>query len=89
MEDASVIFPHPLSQVLVTALHYIPANYPHELRRTKTAHCGGSEAQPQLHSCDGETRHFASAPAFQTTSSASEENKTAPWGEDSQREEGR
>lgn len=83
MEDASAIFPHPLSQVLVTALHCIPANYPHELRRTKTAQCGGSEAQPQLHSCDGKTRHFASAPALQTTSSASEENKTTPWGEDS------
>lgn len=89
MEDASAIFPHPLSQVLVTALHCIPANYPHELQRTKTAQCGGSEAQPQLHSCDGETRHFASAPALQTTSSASEENKTTPWGEDSWREWGR
>ncbi len=83
MEDASAIFPHPLSQVLVTALHCIPANYPHELRRTKTAQCSGSEAQPQLLSCDGETRHFASAPALQTTSSASEENKNTPWGEDS------
>lgn len=63
MEDASAIFPHPLSQVLVTALHRIPANYPHELRRTKTAQCGGSEAQPRLSARDGETRHFASAPA--------------------------
>lgn len=83
MEDASVIFPHPLSQVLVTALHCIPANYPHELQRTKTAQCGGSEAQPQLHSYDGEARHFASAPAAQSTSSASEENKTTLWGGDS------
>lgn len=89
MEDAPVIFPHPLSQVLVTALHCIPANYPHELRRTKTAQCGGSEAQPQLHSCDGETRHFASTPALQTTSSASPENKTTLWEEDSWREQGR
>lgn len=92
MEDASAIFPHPLSQVLVTALHCIPANYPHELRRTKTAQCGGSEAQPQLHACDGETRHFASAPAPQTTSSASsasEENKTTQWEEDSRDEHGR
>lgn len=63
MEDAAAIFPHPLSQVLVTALHRIPANYPHELRRTKTAQCGGSEAQPRLGARDGETRHFASAPA--------------------------
>lgn len=89
MEDASAIFPHPLSQVLVTALHCILANYPHELRRTKTAQCGGSEGQPQLHSCDGETRHFTSAPALQTTSSSNEENKTTPWGEDSWREQGR
>lgn len=57
-----LFFPHPLSQVLVTALHCIPANYPHELRRTKTAQCGGSEAQPRLSARDGETRHFASAP---------------------------
>lgn len=57
-----LFFPHPLSQVLVTALHCIPANYPHELRRTKTAQCGGSEAQPRLGARDGETRHFASAP---------------------------
>lgn len=89
MEDASAIFPHPLSQVLVTALHCIPANYPHELRRTKTAQCGGSEAQPQLHTCNGETRRFASAPAPQTTSSASEENKTTQWVEDSWDEHGR
>lgn len=83
MEDASAIFPHPLSQVLVTALQCILANYPHELRRTKTAQCGGSEALPQLHSGDGETRHFASAPALQTPSSASEETGTTPWGEGS------
>lgn len=89
MEDASAIFPHPLSQVLVTALHCIPANYPHELQRTKTAQCGGSEAQPQLYYCDGKTRHFASAPGLQTTSSASEENKTTPKGENKWRKQGR
>lgn len=37
----------------MTALHCIPANYPHELRRTKTAQCGGSEAQPRLGARDG------------------------------------
>lgn len=90
MEDASAIFPHPLSQVLVTALHCIPANYPHELRRTKTAQCGGSEAQPRLGARDGETRHFASAPALHpppptpttsSASSASEENTATQRGE--------
>lgn len=94
MEDASAIFPHPLSQVLVTALHCIPANYPHELRRTKTAQCGGSEAQPRLGARDGETRHFASAPAppphalhnpptptTSSASSASEENTATQRGE--------
>lgn len=94
MEDASAIFPHPLSQVLVTALHCIPANYPHELRRTKTAQCGGSEAQPRLGARDGETRHFVSAPApapprpgpptpltASSASSASAENMATQRGE--------
>lgn len=39
-------FPHPLSQLLVTALRSIPANYPHEFSRTKTAQCERSEARP-------------------------------------------
>lgn len=39
-------FPHPLSQLLVTALRSIPANYSHEFPRTKTAQCERSEARP-------------------------------------------
>lgn len=50
-----LVFPHPLSRVLVTALHSIPANYPHELLRTKTAQYRGTEAgrQPWTPSRDG------------------------------------
>lgn len=74
MEGASAIFPHPLSQVLVTALHYILANYLHRLREQKQPSAGeASVAYPQLCSCDGETRHFASARALQLTSSSGEE----------------
>lgn len=43
---AAIFFPHPLSQLLVTALRSIPANYSHEFPRTKTAQCARNEARP-------------------------------------------
>ncbi|KAK2867394.1 hypothetical protein Q8A67_025511 [Cirrhinus molitorella] len=69
------LFPHPLSQLLVTALRSIPANYPHEFPRTKTALCERSEARPPpppwrrtravlrpgMGGGDGRARHFGSA----------------------------
>lgn len=77
-------FPHPLSQLLVTALRSIPANYSHEFPRTKTAQCERSEARPPPRRTrailrpgggDGRARQFGSAVSPYLSSSQLEDER--------------